>query len=499
MAYFQKRNEEENNQNNNQNGGSFQTSSSEVGTNTSLMNDNSNRQNNISNQSGNWVNLNDYIKANEGKSGRYASNLVSNDLNKGDQYQSDLGNTKDAFGKTIRQDTAYNYGSDKSNKTAKNYYNDSSSVSNDELSTFSKASKGYQGQGEFNTYDGYDSLKDTSDYFSELTGGILDPTYRANNKMNANLNQGSKILNNLTLNSNTAQNTLKDASNQFSLLSGLLAGAEEEANKDRAGVVDIANANAKALKENQQKAETEAMAKLKASKDAADKSRQQKIAQSQQTPTYDAGSVFIREGDPINIGTFKGAGNSKFFTDNSVKDQNSYTNEQAELVQRGQDLLSGTRSGDSKLDLIQDTSSYNSQAAQQQQAQEQARVNNLANILQNVYLSELDFNVNRAGAIGTGEDIGKYLKATIEDLLANNKTVRDAMQSYVLGNFDENQLMSIIQGNIPKYDSSNFIDQLVKIGNQTGEAIADTVETLGKPIEKTGQEVKRFFKKLGWG
>lgn len=496
MAYFQKREEEENNQNNNQNGGSFQTSSSEVGTNTSLMNDNSNRQNNISNQSGNWVNLNDYIKANEGKSGRYASNLVSNDLNKGDQYQSDLGNTKDAFGKTIRQDTAYNYGSDKSNKTAKNYYNDSSSVSDNELSTFSKASKGYQGQGEFNTYDGYDSLKDTSDYFSELTGGILDPTYRANNKMNANLNQGSKILNNLTLNSNTAQDTLKDASNQFSLISGELAKAEEEANKDRAGVVDIANANAKALKENQTKAETEAMAKLQASKNAADKSRQQKIAQSQQTPTYDAGTVFIREGDPISIGTFTGAGNSKFFTDNSVKDQNSYTNEQAELVQRGQDLLSGTRSSNSKLDLIQDTSSYNSQAAQQQQQQEQARANNLGNILRNVYLDELDWNVNRAGAIGTGEDVGKYVKEKITDLVANNKTVRDAMQSYVLGNFDENRLMDIIKGNIPNYDSSNFVDQAVKVGNQIGNVLADTINTVGKPIESGAKEVRRFFRRV---
>ena len=317
MAFFQKRNEEENNnQNNNQNGGSFQTSSSEVGTNTSLMNDNSNRQNNISNQSGNWVNLNDYIKANEGKSGRYASNLVSDDLNKGDQHKTDVENQKTNFGNAIRQDTAYNYGSDKSSKTAKNYYNNSSSVSDDELSTFSKASKGYQGQGEFNTYDGYDSLKDTSDYFSELKGGILDPTYRANNKMNANLNQGGKILNNLTLNSNTAQETLKDASNQFSTLSSLLAGVEEEANKDRAGVVEKANANANALKNAITTNKALAQKQLDDSKKKAEQSRQAKQNQASQVKTYKAPVVNLW-GKDIDIGSFTGKNTSKFFKDPS--------------------------------------------------------------------------------------------------------------------------------------------------------------------------------------
>lgn len=458
MAFFQKRNEEENNQNNNQDGGSFQTSSSEVGTNTSLMNDNSNRQNNISNQSGNWVNLNDYIKANEGKSGRYASNLVSNDLNKGTQYQSDLGNTKDAFGKTIRQDTAYNYGSDKSNKTAKNYFNDSSSVSNDELSTFSKASKGYQGQGEFNTYDGYDSLKDTSDYFSELTGGILDPTYRASNKMNANLNQGSKILNNLTLNSNTAQNTLKDASNQFSLLSGLLAGAEEEANKDREGVVNIANANAKALKNAITTNKALAQKQLDDSKKKAEQSRQILQNKAKQVKTYTPLKINLGSEEDIDLGSFKGSDTSEYLKDGSAQIKDSYTKEMNEIKQRESDLLSGNRTSNSKLDLIQDTSSYDSVGAAMSSGKEEARAQYLPDLIMDVYNSIYSLNSDR----GESSKVQKYVKDSLANVVQKDQTVRNAMQSYVLGNIDENTLKSIISNSIPRYKTAGLSDWITR-------------------------------------
>lgn len=480
MAYFQKRNEEENNQNNNQNGGSFQTSSSEVGTNTSLMNDNSNRQNNISNQSGNWVNLNDYIKANEGKSGRYASNLVSDDLNKGDQHKTDVENQKTNFGNAVRQDTAYTYGSDKSSKTANSYYNDSSSVSDEDLTTYAKASKGYQGQGEFNTYDGYDSLKDTSDYFSELTGGILDPTYRANNKMNANLNQGGKILNNLTLNSNTAQNTLKDATNQFSLISGVLAGAEEEANKDRAGVVDIANANAKALKENQTKAETEAMAKLKASKDAADKSRQAKQNKASQVNTYTPSQVTLtvsgNAASPdvrtIDLGSFTGKDTSTFFNDGGSQIQDTYTQEENELKQRGSDLLSGNRTSNSKLDLVRDNSSYDSINATLQQWNEEGRAGELPNIIDKVFKEEAAWNEGK----GDQDNVRSYVADKITEIVTKDNDVRNAMQSYVWGNIDKNTLISIIKNKIPKYDARTGSDYIAKTVNEVGR--------IGKQIGK---------------
>lgn len=454
MAYFQKRNEEENNQNNNQNGGSFQTSSSEVGTNTSLMNDNSNRQNNISNQSGNWVNLNDYIKANEGKSGRYASNLVSNDLNKGDQHKTDVENQKTNFGNAVRQDTAYNYGSDQSNKTAKNYYTNSSSVSDDELSTFSKASKGYQGQGEFKTYDGYDSLKDTSDYFSELKGGILDPTYRANNKMNANLNQGGKILNNLTLNSNTAQETLKDASNQFSTLSSLLAGVEEEANKDRAGVVEKANANANALKNAITTNKALAQKQLDDSKKKAEQSRQAKQNQASQVKTYKAPVVNLW-GKDIDIGSFKGKDTSKFFKDPSSI-ESDYTKEKNELNQREADLLSGNRSGNSKLDLVKDNSSYDSINATFQQWNEEGRAGNLPSIINDAYKITQNLNDDR------GVETESYVRSKIEDVIQNNKTVKDAMQSYVWGNIDKGTLRDIIVNSIPRYKTAGISDWVAR-------------------------------------
>lgn len=458
MAYFQKKNEEENNnnQNTNQSGGSYQTSSSEVGTNTNL-NDNSNRQNNISNQSGNWVNLNDYIQANEGKSGRYASNLVSDDLNKGTQYQSDLGTTKDTYGKALRQDTAYNYGSDQSNKVAKNYYNDSSSVNDDELSTFAKASKGYQGVDQWsNTGDlyGYDTMKNTSDYFSELTGGILDPTYRANNKMNANLNQGSKILNNLTLNSDTAQNTLKDASNQFSILSGLLAGVEEEANKDRAGVVEKANANANALKNAITTNKALAQKQLDDSKQKAEQSRQAKQNQASQVKTYKAPLVNLW-GKNIDIGSFTGKDTSKFFKDPSSI-ESDYTKEKNELNQREADLLSGNRSGNSTLDLVKDNSSYDSINATFQQWNEEGRAGNLPSIINEAY--KITQNLNEDRGVMT-ED---YVRSKIEDVILNNKTVRDAMQSYVWGNINKETLRDIIVNSIPRYKTAGVEDWVAR-------------------------------------
>lgn len=250
MAYFQKNNnEDKQNQDvssNNVGGNTYSISSSEVSSTVESNNENNKKSDT---GSGNFVNLNKYLDANQGKMGNYANTFVQDDLNKGKNYQSNMQNAQDKYLSSIKSDTAYNYNKDSDNKLLDDYLRNSSSISDSDKQRAMNILKGYQGVDYWsNTGDEFDynNLKKGSEDFSKLSGNVKDQNY-LKTKMSSDLSSGGKNLDSFLLGaSDNSKNVLNNASNQFSQLASLLDSTSGNLNTQRDSVVSKATENQKA-------------------------------------------------------------------------------------------------------------------------------------------------------------------------------------------------------------------------------------------------------------
>ena len=249
MAYFQKNNnEDKQNQDvssGNVGGNTYSTSSSEVSSTVESNNENNKKSDT---GSGNFVNLNKYLDANQGQMGSYANSCVEEDLNKGKDYQGNIKNAQNKYLSSIKSDTAYNY-KDSDNKLLDNYLRNSASVKDPDKQRAMNILKGYQGVSNWsNTGDQFDynNLKKDSENFNTLSGNITDQDY-LKTKMNNDLSSGGKSLDSFLLeSSDNSKNVLNNASNKFSELASLLDSTSKNLDQERTNVVNKATQNQKA-------------------------------------------------------------------------------------------------------------------------------------------------------------------------------------------------------------------------------------------------------------
>lgn len=247
MAYFLKQNEN-NNQNNqqqqNQNvgGNTYSTSGGEV-SNDSSNNINSANSSNNSNTSGNWVNLNSYLDANQNKAGKYVSNLVNPYTSQQAGYESGLNDSKQAYQKAIQKNTLdKNKGADVANR----YYNNSNSITNDEWQLAQNTQKGYTGpdvwENTGNDY-GYFNLNKQANQFKEVSDNLDNDVY-LQSLMNQNLSQGGKTLNSFLVGAtDSGKNKIQDYKTSFNKLYDLLDNQKVDLNNQQANQKNIATQN----------------------------------------------------------------------------------------------------------------------------------------------------------------------------------------------------------------------------------------------------------------
>lgn len=220
-----KKNIEDQNQGQMTGGNIYSTSGSEVDTTQSGNNSSfpTNTTNKDSNTSGNWVNLGAYLDANSRKSGDYANRLVQNKLNTQDDYKTGLNDAVTNYGNTIKQDTAYQTGSDASKNIITKGAKNLSNLSSADQQILGNTLKGYQGQGQIeSTGDEYGlfNLRNQSEGYNKFAEGLLDNDYRSS-LMNPTMSSGARKLNSFLLGSKDAQQEFQNSSNAFKDLASL--------------------------------------------------------------------------------------------------------------------------------------------------------------------------------------------------------------------------------------------------------------------------------------
>lgn len=359
MAYIDdpyKKQQEDQTQNQglaNSGGNIYSTSQSEVST-VSNGSSGSNSSNTESNKSGNWVNLNKYLDANQGKVGGYVDQLVQPYTSKEAGYKENLDSGKQNYISSIQSDTAFNTGSDKSSSIANNYIGNSKNVSDNDKNIFYQTTLGYQGDDEYqntgNNY-GYNSSKNQADEFINVGSNLGNDIY-LQSLMGSNVSSGGKNLNSfLVRGTNTGRQAVSDYSNLFSDLANLLDYQTNELNNERANVIDTATRNAESAKQNLDSARNKAKQQVTEAKNKA----------------------FTNNNAVINVGANKGSYIEKpnivlkdnFWSGNmpstsirvnprlldTGKVDSFADKELREIDQRYNDLLGNTRSADSSLDL----------------------------------------------------------------------------------------------------------------------------------------------------
>lgn len=374
MAYFQKNNnEDEQNQDvssGNVGGNTYSTSSSEVSSTVESNNENNKKSDT---GSGNFVNLNKYLDANQGKMGSYANSFVEEDLNKGKDYQGNIQNAQDKYLSSIKSDNAYTYNSNSDNKLLDNYLKNSSSVSTSDKQRATNILKGYQGADYWsNTGDEFDynNLKKDSDNFNTLSGNITDQNY-LKTKMSNDLSSGGKSLDSFLLGaSDNSKNVLNNASNQFSELASLLDSTSGNLNTQRDTVVNKASENQKTFEKARQDKTKELENLLQSQYDASKKINDRILEQNKNlTNLLNLPSEAIRNDGYYN-----------YYKDLSRQAKDNLNTELAELRNRS-NALTGVSplQGDSKLDF--NLNSYEFVAPTDQQKQEQAFRSNVFNTI----------------------------------------------------------------------------------------------------------------------
>lgn len=356
MAYFQKKNEDDQNNNGNQNqitgGNIYSTSGSEVSSTLENSSPKGNSTSSLSNESGNWVNLNKYLDANQGKVGGYVDTLVNPYSQKEEGYRNNLQNANEQYLNSIHNDTAYKTGANTSRNIASNYYKNSSNVSDDDKGAFYGTLSGYQGAGKFDeTGDdyGYNDLRTQADEFANVSSNLGNNNY-LQSLMGNQVSSGGKKLNSFLVQGTTqGQQDLNNNVKRFSDLENLLNNQVSSLNDERQNVINTATQNQQLA----QQAEAEEYKRVQDQIAAAQQKAIQKA--NQQKALYEGaknnvmhvglptsnGQVVVGKNLNINPYTWK---------DTSTQGKQDVGREQKELDQRRNDLLNNTRTADSSLD-----------------------------------------------------------------------------------------------------------------------------------------------------
>lgn len=437
MAYFQKREEENNNnQNTNQTGSGYQTSSSEVGTNTSLMNDNanSNRQNNISNQSGNWVNLNDYIKANEGKSGKYASTLVDEKVQQSNNLKNDTDTAFKSYEEQIKTNKAYSTDPNKSNSVISSYMVNSGKVSDDDYGIVGGVLAGSEGINDFKSSKGYSDVKNQANDINTFSGK-LDSGNGRMSLMNPNLNQGAKLLNNLLLTSSDAQNVFNNAKSSFKDMEDYLNSKENQANALQADVSQKADTNAQ-----QTKSQIESISKQQ--KDAIEKRYNEEKAKAEQIKNdknqyieYYTYPYTNRKGETFYVRIPV----RKNWNPTETNAATNKENELKEVDRRVEDLLTGNRSGATTFDL--DNMSFGNYTSKSD-AEKVRAGQRIQNALNNMFINTGDMSGIVGGMLAVA-NTGDMLRTLDPNASLDNEfnsLSMDVLDAYLNNKINDNDL-----------------------------------------------------------
>lgn len=231
MAYFLKnQNEDQNQQSGNQNqmsgGNIYSTSGSEVSSSTPTSTSSNNSSNSSqSNESGNWVNLNKYLDANQGKVGGYVDQLVKPYSDSATQFKNDFDISKQSYTQQVEDNTL---SKDQASNIIKNYRLDGSSITDDEYNKVSKPLRGQFGVGDYEQTSDYDDLKKQATKLGEFGSNLLGTTYQQS-LMGNNVSSGGKALNSFLLRgTEQGRNAINNKSNEFSALADFLDGQSKE-------------------------------------------------------------------------------------------------------------------------------------------------------------------------------------------------------------------------------------------------------------------------------
>ena len=352
MAYFLKQNEDQNNQNQqtqNVGGNIYSTSGGEV----SSQLDNTTSNSSSSNSSGNWVNLNSYLDANQNKAGKYVSSLVNPYTQQQPEYESKLNESKANYEKAIQTNTL---NKNEGQKVANSYYANSNSISQNDWDRAIETEQGYAGKpGQYeDTGDdyGYYGLNKQANQFKEVGDNLNNDIY-LQSLMNKNLSQGGKTLNSfLVSGTDSGRNAVSDYKQTFIDLWNLLENQKTDLNNQRAEQEKIATENQanwlasrQAAKKAQEKAINEAYNNQKVT---SENNKNQGVGAVAKTMNI---SKFAANNKPITISI----ANTPYQVGNA---DSQLSTELSELEARDKALSTGIRGSGSKTDTTFDFGGY---------------------------------------------------------------------------------------------------------------------------------------------
>lgn len=238
MAYFLKNNNEDQNQSGNQNqmsgGNIYSTSGSEVSTPTSTSS-NSSSNSSQSNESGNWINLNKYLDANQGKVSSYVDNLVKPYSDSASQFKNDKESSANSYSQNIKNNQLQ---ANKATDIVQRYANDGTSITDDEYKLVSNAVTGNFGVNPYQQTEEYTKLSNTASELGDIGEKLKNKSFQEN-LMGNNVSSGGKKLNSFLISGTQAGNDkISDYSNSFSELASLLDSQTRDLNKQRNSAIE---------------------------------------------------------------------------------------------------------------------------------------------------------------------------------------------------------------------------------------------------------------------
>lgn len=418
MAYFLKnQNEDQNQQSGNQTqmsgGNIYSTSGSEVSSSTpTSTSSNSSSNSSQSNESGNWVNLNKYLDANQGKVGGYVDQLVKPYSDSATQFNQNMETAKQNQSQAIQNNTVSN---DKITDIVKRYANNGSSITDDEYKTVSDAVQGNFKVNPFEQSDDYKQLNGTARDLGQVGKSLENKNYQES-LMGNDVSSGGKNLNSFLIRGTQAgRDKISDYSTQFSKLNSLLDAQTQDLNNQRDTAIKQNQDTASSIIEAQKGQDIVGPKFIKENQQYYNSG-----AYKDYTPTkYNANGWLSRDGGNITFDlptVYRATGPS----DGVIK------NEYNEYTDRLNSLLTGEGRQDSKLD---DFYSYMSNSDWQQ-------ANNRANELKN-YLTLTPSEVDQLPVVQrlVIEDLIWGLSSTASSPQLREKA-REAYLGYLEGRYN---------------------------------------------------------------
>ena len=452
MAYFLKnQNEDQNQQSGNQNqmsgGNIYSTSGSEVSSSTSSNPSGSNNSTNSqSNESGNWVNLNKYLDANQGKIGGYVSSLANPYTSRVDDYTSSLNTNKQKYIDDVNNQNSVKTDSNKSNSIINNYAVDTSKVSDSDWKALQDTLAGYKGPDRYaSTGDIYSYYTDkkTADDFGNFGSNFEDQDYRMS-LMDKNVSSGGKKLNNFLLGTQDAQKQISDYASQFKDLANMLDQYEAELNSVYDTGVNVSNQNKQAALDNKARIQKEQEKVLKNAyedqKDQASNNRyntDNAVNVGKTTGVYGDGTRYTIANNTYNT-----------YTDKSNQAKSTYEKELAELRDRMSSIDNNYRMLNSALDKNFDFGGWGLSDAQRN-LQEQRSKN---------FIGDIDAAMRSRSQAPQASKIFNLLD--VNNLSTEGLTAKDIQARYVKGDLTLEDAINQLHGMVGNYKSPSAWDQI---------------------------------------